>query len=88
MKMENQQPVRVSSRRGSIVLRAVVTQKTTLGMVFIPFHFVEAAANELTLDKLDPQAYIPEYKAAAVRVVPASEAELFRPEAHQLRGRY
>jgi formate dehydrogenase alpha subunit len=88
LKIEDQQPVRVSSRRGSIVLRAKVTQKTTLGVVFIPFHFAEAAANELTLDQLDPQAYIPEYKAAAVRVVPASEAELYRPEAHQLRGRY
>jgi formate dehydrogenase alpha subunit len=88
LKIDDGQPVRVSSRRGSIVLRAVVTQKTTLGVVFIPFHFVEAAANELTLDKLDPQAYIPEYKAAAVRLSPASEAELFRPEARQPRGRY
>ncbi len=87
-KIEDQQPVRVSSRRGSIVLRANVSQKTTIGEVFIPFHFFEAAANELTLDKLDPQAFIPEYKAAAVRVIPATEAELYRPEAHQPRGRY
>jgi predicted molibdopterin-dependent oxidoreductase YjgC len=57
-------------------------------VVFIPFHFFEAAANELTLDKLDPQALIPEFKAAAVRVTPATKAELYRPEAHQPRGRY
>jgi predicted molibdopterin-dependent oxidoreductase YjgC len=82
------QAVRVSSRRGSVVLRATVTPKTTMGVVFIPFHFVEAAANLLTIDALDPQAKIPEYKACAVRVIPAREAELARPEAYQARGRY
>ena len=61
------QAVRVSSRRGSIVLRARVTTKSTLGVVFIAFHFREAAANLLTIDALDPQAKIPEYKACAVR---------------------
>ena len=82
------QAVRVSSRRGSIALRAQVTHKTTMGVVFIPFHFSEAAANLLTIDALDPQAKIPEYKACAVRVTPAREAELARPEAQQARGRY
>ena len=86
--IQDRQAVRVTSRRGSIVLRAKVTRKTTCGVVFIPFHFFEAAANELTLDKLDPLAKIPEYKAAAVRVAPASEAELFHPEVGQPRGRY
>ena len=84
----DRQAVRVTSRRGSIVLRAKVTEKTTQGVVFIPFHFFESAANELTLDKLDPQAKIPEYKAAAVRVSPATDAELFHPEISQPRGRY
>jgi predicted molibdopterin-dependent oxidoreductase YjgC len=82
------QAVRVSSRRGSIVLRATVTQKTTMGVVFIPFHFVEAAANLLTIDALDERAKIPEYKACAVRVIPAKESELVRPEAFAARGRY
>jgi predicted molibdopterin-dependent oxidoreductase YjgC len=86
--IQDGQAVRVSSRRGSIVLRAKVTAKTTMGVVFIPFHFVEAAANLLTIDALDPQAKIPEYKACAVRVIPANEAELLRPEAHLERGRY
>jgi len=65
-----------------------VTHKTTMGVVFIPFHFAEAAANLLTIDALDPQAKIPEYKACAVRVIPAKEEELAKPEAHQTRGRY
>jgi formate dehydrogenase alpha subunit len=62
------QLVRVSSRRGSIELRALVTEQSSPGVVFIPFHFAEAAANLLTIDALDPQALIPEFKACAVRV--------------------
>ena len=60
--------MRVSSRRGSIVLRAKVTQKTTLGVVFISMHFAEAAANTLTLPVLDPIAKIPGFKECAVRI--------------------
>jgi formate dehydrogenase alpha subunit len=70
------QAVRVSSRRGSIVLRALVSEKTRPGVIFIPFHFVEAAANLLTIDALDPQAKIPEFKACGVNVIPANEQEL------------
>jgi len=81
-------PVRATSRRGEIVLRASVTTKTTVGVVFIPMHFAEAAANLLTNDALDPQAKIPEFKACAVQVFPASEADLPNPEAVLDRGRY
>ncbi|MCJ7677155.1 MAG: formate dehydrogenase subunit alpha [Anaerolineales bacterium] len=88
LKLEEGQAVRVSSRRGSIVLRVRVTQKSTPGVVFIAFHFAEAAANLLTIDALDPQAKIPEYKACAVRVVAAREEELPRPEARLERGRW
>jgi formate dehydrogenase alpha subunit len=81
-------PVRVASRRGQIVLRALVSEKTGPGVVFIPFHFVEAAANLLTIDALDPQAKIPEFKACAVQVTPAREEDLEMPEARTKRGRY
>ena len=80
--------VRVTSRRGSIVLHARVTEKAVSGVVFIPFHFREAAANLLTNDVIDPLAKIPEYKACAVRVVPALEAEMTDPISKQERGRY
>ena len=80
--------VRVTSRRGTVVLRATVTEKTTVGVVFIPMHFAEAAANLLTNDALDPQAKIPEFKACAVQVFPARDNELARPEAILNRGRY
>jgi predicted molibdopterin-dependent oxidoreductase YjgC len=82
------QPVRVASRRGEVVLRASVNEKTSAGVVFIPFHFVEAAANLLTIDALDPQAKIPEFKACAVQIFPAREEELTHPEARTERGRY
>lgn len=88
LSIQSGQTVRVSSRRGSIVLRAKVSPKTTAGVVFIPFHFSEAAANLLTIDALDPQALIPEFKACAVSVVPEREEELAHPEAVTERGRY
>jgi len=60
--------VAVSSRRGSIKLRVLVTGRSPQGTIFIPFHFAEAAANVLTLDKVDVKAKIPDYKNTAVRV--------------------
>ena len=60
--------VRVRSRRGQIVVRVHVSTRSPRGTVFIPFHFAEAAANELTNDVLDPLAKIPEYKVCAVAV--------------------
>jgi len=44
-----------------------VTKRAQAGVLFLPFHFVEAAANKLTINALDPVAYIPEYKVCAVR---------------------
>jgi len=59
---------RVSSRRGSIVLKARIGVRTQKGSIFIPFHFREAAANLLTNDVLDPYGKIPEFKFCAVKV--------------------
>jgi formate dehydrogenase major subunit len=64
--------VRVSSRRGSVTLRARITSRECRGAVFIPFHFREAAANVLTLDELDPHGKIPEFKFCAVRLEPVA----------------
>lgn len=65
--------VRISSRRGSISARARVTRRECRGAVFMPFHFREAAANLLTIDALDPDGKIPEFKFCAVRVEPAAQ---------------
>jgi len=58
--------VSVRSRRGEIKMRALVTGRSPRGTVFVPFHFAEAAANLLTLDKVDARAKIPDYKNTAV----------------------
>jgi predicted molibdopterin-dependent oxidoreductase YjgC len=60
--------VRVSSKRGAIDLKAAVSRRPAKGMVFIPFHYREAAANVLTNTALDPISKIPELKACAVRI--------------------
>jgi len=60
--------VRVASRRGEIELGVRITERIRPGVVFIPFHFAEAAANALTHAALDPVAKIPEYKVCAVRI--------------------
>ncbi len=60
--------VAVSTRRGSIRLKARVTTRIKPKVVFIPFHFYEAAANRLTIDSLDPVCKIPEYKVCSCRI--------------------
>ncbi len=80
--------VRVSSRRGEVVLRVLVSPKTSPGVVFIPMHFAEAAANLLTIDALDPYAKIPEFKACAVKIEIAREEELVNEVEAVVRGRY
>jgi len=60
--------VRVSSRRGSINIKVKISEKILRGMVFIPFHFKEAAANVLTNTALDPISKIPELKVCAVKI--------------------
>jgi formate dehydrogenase alpha subunit len=70
------QRVRVSSRRGSVVLKVRVTDKSSKGVVFISFHYAEAAANLLTNDAIDKEALIPEYKICAVNVRVAEPNEV------------
>ena len=79
--------VQVASRRGAVVLRVQVSPKTTPGVVFIPMHFAEAAANVLTIDVLDPQAKIPEFKACAVSIQIAREP-VGRQFVEPVTGRY
>jgi formate dehydrogenase alpha subunit len=66
--IKNGEAVKVSSKRGSIEIKARVTQRVTKGLVFIPMHYCEAAANLLTIDALDPVVKIPEYKVCAVKM--------------------
>jgi predicted molibdopterin-dependent oxidoreductase YjgC len=60
--------VEVTSRRGRVRAKAKIAENLPPGVVFMTFHFREAAVNLLTLDVLDPVAKIPEFKVCAVRV--------------------
>ncbi len=70
--IHDQSWVHVRSRRGQIQVKAIVTPRSPQGTVFVPFHFAEAAANELTQDARDPLAKIPDYKVCAVAVEPTN----------------
>jgi formate dehydrogenase major subunit len=60
--------IRVTTRRGTVELVARQDDAIPDGVVFIPFAFVEAAANLLTNPALDPFGKIPEFKFCAARV--------------------
>lgn len=65
---ESVNKVKVTSRRGSILAKAWVTDRVPEGLIFANFHFPENSANFLTKAALDPIAKIPEYKVSAVKV--------------------
>ncbi|QYX57266.1 formate dehydrogenase subunit alpha [Roseovarius sp. SCSIO 43702] len=60
--------VRLTTKRGSIVTMARVDRAVAPDMVFVPFAYVEAAANILTNPAIDPYGKIPEFKFSAVKV--------------------
>ncbi|MBV8777798.1 MAG: formate dehydrogenase subunit alpha, partial [Alphaproteobacteria bacterium] len=69
------EPVRVTTRRGHIELKARADSNVAPGMVFIPFCYAEAAANILTNPQLDPYGKIPEFKYCAAKVEPLAVRE-------------
>ncbi len=67
--IKNKEMVSVKTRRGEITIGAKVTPDIMKGVIFIPFHFVECAANTLTQSfALDPAAKMPEFKVSAANV--------------------
>lgn len=61
--------VRVESRRGTTTVKAMVVKTIRPDTVFIPYHWpLDRAANNCTINALDPISKIPEYKICAVRV--------------------
>ncbi|HEY0521979.1 MAG TPA: formate dehydrogenase subunit alpha [Stellaceae bacterium] len=62
------EPVRVSTRRGEIELKARADGALPPGLIHIPFCYVEAAANILTNPQLDPFGKIPEFKYCAAKI--------------------
>jgi nitrate reductase NapA len=68
--IRNRDQVRVTSRRGTLVLEARIDYRAqpTRGQVFIPFFDEGLLVNELTLDAYCPISKQPDYKKCAVRV--------------------
>ena len=75
LKLSHGDLAQVSSRRGTVTAKTVVTERSRPGSVFMTFHYREAAANILTNDALDPVAKIPEFKVCAVKVKKARAAK-------------
>ncbi len=66
-------PVRVTSRRGSIVVPVRIDPGLRAGLAFTTFHFNdEIATNLLTIDATDPKSGTAEFKACAVRIDPST----------------
>ncbi len=72
--IKDKEMVLAKTRRGEVTVGARVTDEIKKGVVFMPFHYAECAANVLTNNALDPQASIPEFKACAVRIEKIVEA--------------
>ncbi len=68
MGIEPGEMVRLTTRRGSIDIMVRADRAIAEDMVFIPFAYVEAAANILTNPAIDPYGKIPEFKFSAIRV--------------------
>jgi len=66
--IRDQQWIHVATRRGEVRVQARVTDTAMKGVLFMPFHYAEAAANLLTINALDPEAKIPEFKVCAARI--------------------
>ena len=66
--------VRLTTKRGSIDIMARMDRAVAPDMVFLPFAYVEAAANILTNPAVDPYGKIPEFKFSAVKVEKATKA--------------
>ncbi|MBF0259586.1 MAG: formate dehydrogenase subunit alpha, partial [Desulfamplus sp.] len=68
MGIDQNEFIKVSSRRGEVKVRARVTPEVPEGMVWMAFHFREGNANWLTNPAFDPNTLTAEYKACAVAV--------------------
>jgi formate dehydrogenase major subunit len=65
--------VKATSRRGTITLKAWVTDRSPEGVTWCAFHFREAHANVLTNDAYDDVTETPEYKACAIKIEKVSD---------------
>jgi len=75
MNIKTGDTVRATSRRGSITLKAWVTERSAPGVAWCAFHFAEACANVLTIDRFDSVTETAEYKACAIKIEKVKDGE-------------
>ena len=64
-------PVRITSRRGSVVAPVHIDRSLRKGLCFMTLHFQDLVkTNVLTVDYTDPKSGTAEFKACAISVVP------------------
>ncbi|MBU2599299.1 formate dehydrogenase subunit alpha [bacterium] len=68
LNLQEDDRVKISSRRGEIITKVKIKEGLLEKVVFMPFHFAESAANILTNHALDPKSKISELKVAAVKI--------------------
>lgn len=68
LSINEEELVRVSSRRGSIITRALVTDRVKKGSTFMTYQWWIGSCNELTSDHVDPVTKTPEFKYCAIKV--------------------
>ncbi len=68
LNIEDNEIIRVNSRRGSVLTRALVTDRVQEGATYMTYQWWVGACNELTVASLDPISKTPEYKYCAVKV--------------------
>ena len=68
MGVEPGESIDIETRRGKISIMARSDKAVSEDMVFLPFAYVEAAANMLTNPVVDPYGKIPEFKFSACKV--------------------
>ncbi|MGC8663395.1 MAG: formate dehydrogenase subunit alpha [Thermoplasmata archaeon] len=73
LKVKSNEIVKLTSRYGSLEVRARITEMVPKGIVFMPFHYYEASVNKITNANLDPVAKIPELKITAVNIKRCSQ---------------
>lgn len=71
--VKDQELIWVQSRRGKVIARASVTDRTNQGAVYMTYQWWIGACNELTVHHVDPISKTPEYKFSAVRLEPIAD---------------
>lgn len=66
--LKSRDKVKITSRRGTIVLEAKIMDVPRDGLVFVPMHYPDKLINNLTTDAYDALSKQPEFKICAVKL--------------------